>query len=430
LHQQEREQVPLPLSETQQGEQQQQAAGQELQSQPQKAAAQQRQQEPALNAEPPQQQQQQQQQQGPMLPWPGCGSYRVVSVSMDRCFAVSKLDIQPAVTAAPAPAPAPAAGSKGKQGSAGGITLTLPAQPGTKGPTPAAAAAAAVAPSLAAAPAAAASAGSIGFAAGDGSGSSSGGGGGDGSVSLQLSGCDPLWVCQGTGGFVYSCAGQPSFADAVEAWPKYSKVRLAVGSGDKTIRALSLRVRAAPTQQQQQKEGVVAGVSGGSDADADSSAVAAAAAPNGSSAATADGPSSSSSSSSGGGGSAVAAGVCGPELQLPFAKPTLLWKNISDRPQAIAWHPTNPREFDNASYHAGLSGSGFLHCTSCVFCWFLFACLCAAPASGLAVGHTLVRSPCPCCRLPCRASSPSSSHCCFFSLLLQASLPLGVMMAH
>jgi hypothetical protein len=28
---------------------------------------------------------------------------------------------------------------------------------------------------------------------------------------------------------------------------------------------------------------------------------------------------------------------------VPLAKPSLLWRQLSDRVQALAWHPTNPR---------------------------------------------------------------------------------------
>jgi hypothetical protein len=35
---------------------------------------------------------------------------------------------------------------------------------------------------------------------------------------------------------------------------------------------------------------------------------------------------------------------CSCEVAVPVSKPVLLWRGIQDRPQALAWHPTNPRE--------------------------------------------------------------------------------------
>jgi hypothetical protein len=242
------------------------------------------------------------------------GKYHVLSVSMDRCFVMSQLTIHAA-----APAPPDSKGSTEKV-----ALLSLPVTTSSS---------------------------SYGTAAAqDSSGQHS-------CLALQLKGCIPQWVCQGLGGFAYSCAVQHTYPDALEAGPKYSKLRVAVGCGDKTIRVATMGVRAAAAaavpgaeaagldsvqeqqrqQLQQQKKERGQPEAGDSQLQGASAAVvtAAAAAP-----ATLTQPAHSSSTAV----SSSAEQQPSSELQLPVPKPTLLWRNIQDRAQALAWHPTNPRK--------------------------------------------------------------------------------------
>jgi hypothetical protein len=91
----------------------------------------------------------------------------------------------------------------------------------------------------------------------------------------------------------------------------------------------ALGVRAAPPEQQQQQGSAAAAAVDAADAAA---------------LACSAGTSHNNGVSSSNGEVQCGAGQFVCELQLPVPKPTLLWRNIQDRAQAIAWHPTNPRE--------------------------------------------------------------------------------------
>jgi hypothetical protein len=262
------------------------------------------------------------------------GKYRVVSVSMDRCFVMSQLTIQ---AAAPDTAP-----SDGKASTDKAALLSLPVS---------------------------SSSSSSRVAAQESSVERS-------CLALQLKGCTLQWVCQGLGGFAYSCAVQHTYPDALEPAPKYSKLRVAVGCGDKTIRVVTMGVRAAAAAaaaagvaaaaavsdlvQEQQQQLLLQEKERGQQEDGDSQqqdpsaftatvAAAAAAADDAlvSTAVSAVHAPAETAPPAQNGSTVVSSSVeqqptC--ELQLPVPKPTLLWRNIQDRAQALAWHPTNPRK--------------------------------------------------------------------------------------
>ena len=249
------------------------------------------------------------------------GAYTVLSTSLDRSFALSQLVIeQAAVSAAPAASaadlPTNTSSSSGSSGTGNCVTLTLP------GP-------------------------STPFTSSSNSSSSSSGADGGSwrrpvQLQVHVRGCSPVWVCQGLGGFAYSLAVQPAAATAAmpaaaaaavrdgsvcEGTCREQKVRVAVGSGDKTIRVVTLTVRTADTlqdnkhttidQQQQRDQQEQQQLLQQEEAVAPTNAA---------------------------GGAAAVVPSCSCEVAVPASKPVLLWRGIQDRPQALAWHPTNPRE--------------------------------------------------------------------------------------
>lgn len=147
---------------------------------------------------------------------------------------------------------------------------------------------------------------------------------------VLVSGARVCWAHQGLGGYVYCVAAQQLFPDMLRQPPGYSSVRVAVGCGDKTVRVLTLGVRRAGAdsdaglQQQAQRARSESGSDG-------------------------------SGGGSGGGSLRRPASEAGSETSGTLLASVLLWKNLSDRVVAVAWHLTNPR---------ALTGHGSDACTA------------------------------------------------------------------